>query len=117
MEKNIFDIRYCEKKKQLNSKHFARLFKKVEKDVCKLEESLLVEDREQSCQHIKEKLFSVLENNNEISDSIFYSLLHKDTDQKEAKKQIYQETKIFYFRSRFNSNMYSCLRHRSMDGQ
>lgn len=88
MEKNIFEnllittfyIRYCEKKKQLNSKHFARLFKKVEKDVCKLEESLLVEDREQSCQHIKEKLFSVLENNNEISDSIFYSLLHKDTD-------------------------------------
>lgn len=88
MEKNIFEnllittfyIRYCEKKKQLNSKHFARLFKKVEKDVCKLEESLLVKDREQSCQHIKEKLFSVLENNNEISDSIFYSLLHKDTD-------------------------------------
>ena len=88
MEKNIFEnllittfyIRYNEKKKLLNGKHFVRLFKKVEKDVCKLEESLLVEDREQSCQHIKEKLLSVLENNNEISDSIFYSLLHKDTD-------------------------------------
>lgn len=52
MEKNIFEnllittfyIRYNEKKKLLNSKHFVRLFKKVEKDVCKLEESLLVED-------------------------------------------------------------------------
>ena len=74
MEKNIFEnllittfyIRYNEKKKLLNGKHFVRLFKKVEKDVCKLEESLLVEDREQSCQHIKEKLLSVLENNNEI---------------------------------------------------
>lgn len=46
MEKNIFEnllittfyIRYNEKKKLLNGKHFVRLFKKVEKDVCKLEE-------------------------------------------------------------------------------
>lgn len=88
MEKNIFEnllitvfyIRYSETKKQLNSDLFSKLFKKAEKEVNSLDESLLVDDRELSNQLVKEKLLSVIESNSEISDSTFYSLLHQNAD-------------------------------------
>lgn len=76
----VFYIRYNEKDKRLKSDKFPTFFKKIEKEVCKLDETLLVEDREKSCQLVKDKLLSYLTTNGEISDTDFYSLLHADAN-------------------------------------
>lgn len=88
MEKKIFEnlliavfyIRYSEKRKQLKEQQFPKFFGKIEKEINRLDESLLVQDREESCNLIKEKLLTALKSNEKISDTTFYSLLHEDVD-------------------------------------
>lgn len=54
-----FYIRYQEDKSKFEISKLNKLFKKVEKEVCTLEETLLIDDRDKKSEAVKEKLFSL----------------------------------------------------------
>lgn len=74
----VFYIRYCEKRKPLDVRSFTSLFNKVKKEVYKLEEALLVDDKDRIIKQISERIQEQVKDDQCLSDSEFYTLLHED---------------------------------------
>lgn len=85
-----FYIRYQEGKSKFEISKLNKLFKKVKKEVCTLEETLLIDDRDKKSEAVKEKLFSLFSTSGELYDTEFYSLLHEDADWEQVIKLLAQ---------------------------
>ena len=82
MNNNVFEniliadfyIRYQEKKNKFQTSHLDKFFYKIKKEVCTLEEALLVDDKDRKAEAVKEKIASLFATDSEMSDSKFYAL-------------------------------------------
>lgn len=75
-----FYIRYQERKNRFKISDIDKLFKKTTKEVCAIEEMLLVDDKEKKSENLKSKVKDLFAVKNELTDTDFYSLLNNDAD-------------------------------------
>lgn len=75
-----FYIRYQERKNRFRISDIDKLFKKIKKEVCAIEEMLLVDDKDIKSENLKSKVKDLFAVKNELTDTDFYSLLNNDTD-------------------------------------
>lgn len=98
MNNNVFEniliadfyIRYQEKKNKFQTSHLDKFFYKIKKEVCTLEEALLVDDKDRKAEAVKEKIASLFATDSEMSDSKFYALLYDDADWEQIIKLLSQ---------------------------
>ena len=75
-----FYIRYQERKNRFRISDIDKLFKKIKKEVCAIEEMLLVDDKDIKSENLKSKVKDLFAVKNELTDTDFYSLLNNDAD-------------------------------------